>query len=177
MHSTLKKYKNLIPVLLLIGVCLHTAFEVLFVKYEYNGQLYNRSFSTPNLLAFALVSTCTGIYFLARKFYKVCVVLMLLLAFGGLINFTADTYVVNLGVPFEPVAGVVGLLYLILNFQRVKIRLIGQEAITTKPVLDPYKVEDLKQKYRHKTAEELVAISRDKRFTEEGRTAANELLK
>ena len=151
MTATIKRHKNFIPIILLAGLCLWTTFEILFIKFEIEGELYDRSFSRTNILAFIAVALNIVIYNFARKYFKYSVITTIVLGFIGILNFTTNTYVVTFIIPFQPVSLLAGLLYLAINYDRVKARLDRPNDPNLEVVPDLEKVEDFKNKYRHKT--------------------------
>ena len=176
MTTIIKRNKNLIPIILLGGLCLYTCYEILFVEVEYDGTLYFRKFSITNAIAFLLVLTNLSVYFLARKYFKYSVFATIILGFVGLMNYTPDKVVVNFIIPFEPVSLIVGFAYLILNFKRLKTKIPDNRKVNLSNAPDYEKVEEFKFKYRNKTLEELELLVNDKRFVVEAKIAAKDLL-
>ena len=117
MTATIKRHKNFIPILFLAGLCIWTTFEILFIKVEIEGELYDRSFLRTNILAFIAVGLNVCSYYFARKYFKYAVIATIVFGFIGIFNFTATTYVVNFIIPFQPVSLIFGLLYLIINYE------------------------------------------------------------
>ncbi|MDB5121272.1 MAG: hypothetical protein JWN56_2490 [Sphingobacteriales bacterium] len=70
----------------------------------------------------------------------------------------------------------VALLYLAINYNRVKARLDKANELNLAAIPDPEKVESLKNKYRQKTNEELVEILNYHRFVMEAKIASKELM-
>ncbi len=176
MTATIRRHKNFIPILLLAGLCLWTTFEILFIKFEIDSGLYDRSFSRANFLAFIAVILNICSYYFARKYFKYLVIATVALGFIGILNFTANTYVVHFIIPFQPIALLTGLLYLMINYERIKTRLDRPNDPNTEAAPDLEKVEEFKNKYRQKTTEELVEISNDRRFVTEAKIASNDLI-
>ena len=172
----IKQHKNLVPILILLSISLWTTYEVLFTKFEYEGVLYDRNFSRTNWLAFIALTIDIGVYVFARKYFKAFVIATVLLGFIGVLNYTSTTYVITFIIPFQPISFGIGLLYLILNFKRIKARLDSPKDDTQASVPDIKKIEEFKAKYRHKPLEELQALSTDRRFVREAKIAAKELL-
>jgi hypothetical protein len=172
----IKQHKNLVPILILLSICLWTTCEVIFTKFEHEGILYDRSLSRTNWLAFIAITIDIGVYVFARKYFKAFVIATVLLGFIGVLNYTSSTYVVNFIIPFQPISLGIGLLYLILNFKRVKAWLDSPKDDTHEALPNINKIEEFKAKYRYKTLEELQVLSADKRFVPEAKIAAKELL-
>ena len=176
MTETIKRHKNLLPIILLAGLCLWTVYEVLFTKFEYEGVLYDRSFSRANILGFIAVMMNIGVYCFGRKYFKNAVLITLGLGLLGTLNFTSSTYVITFIFPFHAVSVLIGILYLAINFKRVKNRLDRPHESNLELLPDPKKIEEFKNKYLQKTNEELEEISNDKRFVVEAKIASTEIL-
>ncbi|GEM_PF-2100384 len=176
MIETLKRHKNFIPIILLAGLTLYTVYEVLFTKVEYQGTLYDKSFSRENILGFIAMTAIIGIYLFARKYFQNVVIIILYLGILGIVNFTSGTYVITFVLPLHIVPAFTAILYLAINYKKIKNRLDGalDSGIEISP--DREKVKEFKNKYQHKTDNELEEIVIDKRFVMEAKIASTELL-
>ncbi len=176
MTTFIKRHKNFIPIILLALLSLWTTYRVLFVKFEIQGVLYDQAFSTSNYLAFAAVVINIFVYFFSRKNFKYCVAATIALGLLSILEYGPTT--VKLGVnslSFNGISFLVGLLYLALNYTRVRAKFkVTEDEADTLP--DQMKIEKFKFKYQNDTDEELKTLINDKRFVAEAQIAAKELL-
>ena len=176
MTAFIKRHKNFIPIILLALLSLWTIYRVLFVKFEFQGVLYDQEFSTSNYLAFGAVMINIFVYFFARKNFKYSVAITLALGLLSILEY--GTSAVKLGVnslSFNGISFLVGLLYLALNYRRVRAKFkVSEDQVDSLP--DQEKIEKFKFKYRNDTDEELETLINDKRFVTEAQIAAKELL-
>lgn len=157
------RYKNLLPIVLLLCLCVYTGFMVFF--HTVVGTI-------NNILAFAFVLAGFFTYFYARKQFKYLVFATLCLGLVGVLNFTPFTSTLNIaGVSFHIVPFLFILLYFLLNYRRII-------AATDKDIdiPDPEKLEHLKVRYQTKTVAELEDIIGSSRYGKDAKTAAAETL-
>ena len=177
MMALFKKHKNLLPIILLGGLCLWTIYQVLFVKVEYEGALYGQSFTIKFWMGFTCVLIVITTYFFFRKHFKYIVFFMLALGLLSIIEFSTTS--VKFGVnslEFNGTAFLACLLYTLLNIKRLKAQITGGENASNVDFIDQKRIEDLKDKYQYKDNEELESLLNDKRFTEEAKIAAKTVL-
>jgi len=94
----LQKHKNLIPLLILAGICLYTFFYILFGRGYHQGEYYDMMFSLQHYLAFAAVTLNIIVYFFFRRIFKFTLVGMLLLGLLNIINFTPNGFRVGVAI-------------------------------------------------------------------------------
>jgi hypothetical protein len=181
MTSTMKekivKYKNLLPILLLCGISIWTIIEVLFVKTEYEGELYDKHFSITNYFAFSALLTDLFVYFKFHRYFKYAVLATVLLGLIGILNYHTTAYKIVFIIPFQPTSFCIAILYLGLNYERTKIKISGKNVPEEERQPDLEKIETFKMKFLNKSTEELTELLNDKRFVKEAKIASIQILK
>lgn len=173
MTTLFNKYKNIVPLIFLGCLSIFTILYVSIYTFEYNGEITKRSLTLAHFLALATTTCNLLVYFFARNYFKITIILTIVLGNFGLLNYTPDVYNLAFILPFEPVSCIFGLVYLFLNRDSLKDLLKSRNSNQ----IDIKKVNNFKEKYSVNTDEELENIKRDLRFVIESRTAAKELLK
>lgn len=167
-----KKYKNLIPIILLGITCLFTTYTILFKEDITLGYVYLYRFSLGNYLAFLTIILDVLIFFKWRKYFKYAVVLTFFLELFGIINYLYFDTVTTIIIPFQGLSLLVAFLYFILNLNRIRFKL----KITDDTTIDYQKVEKFKDKYIEETDDDLLNIINDQRYTQEAKLAAQEIV-
>lgn len=164
LNTEITRHKNLLPVIILLCLCLYTAYEVFF---------NNVVGTIQNILGFVFVLVDIICYFYARKQFKYWVFATLLLGLLGVLNFTPFIYTITVVfITFHVIPFLFIIFYCLLNLKRI---------LATKDndinIPDHKKVENLMDRYQNRTTEQLKDIRNSNRYSIEAKTAASELLK
>ena len=166
--NTLKKIKNLIPIIILGIFCLSTIIQTLLINPQYVLHI-------NHILGCISVIVCIVFYFKLRKHFRTAVIATLILGLVGLLNFTVAVYRFNVGpLSLELVSLLTSFLYLILNFTGLKEKYIGSDELEILPDLSA--IKKYKLKYSHLSDQELEELKKDPRFMVEVKMAVEEIL-
>ncbi len=173
------KYKQLIPVLVLIVCCLWTISTALQGGVDLSGNQYG---------AFVVLTITVICFFIARPFYKYLLVLTLGLGLFNLINFIPAEVKTGFGIGslmvyFSPVVFVVVLLTYFLNrnqANKVLFALIGpspERAEKNRKAQQAEEINKFKTRYAKYADSELETILQEKKYVPEALQAAREILR
>jgi hypothetical protein len=172
MIELIKKYKNLIPILLLGCLAIFTFLHVSLYTFEYNGELEKRTLKVAHFYALGVIIGNILVYFYARNYFKITIIFTIIIGNFGLINYTPDAYNLTFILPFEPVSCLLALSYLFINFYKINSKRNIQYNISP----DLEKIEEFKNKFANRSTHELERYKTDMRYVLEARMAAEELL-
>jgi hypothetical protein len=174
MKQLLKKYKTLLPNLILTLLCIWTILSFFIIDITLTWE---------HIVAFILVTTNFFVYFKYRTFYRYFLITTLLLGLLNLINFTP--YISRLNITLGSLS---------LNFQLISFLICVFTVLTNLPkkadvvVVSSEKtsidnqqryfddVIRFKSIYLNKSSDDLKQIISDKRFTESAKDAARKVL-
>ena len=176
MKERILRHKNLLPILLLCCLSIWTIIEIIFIKTEYEGEFYDKHFSVANYIAFSALIADLIFYFYLRKYFKYAVLATLILGLLGIINYHTTVFTFVFIIPLQPTSLLIAILYLGLNFERTKTRLLGKNVPDEEKQLDVEKVEKFKRKFANKSTEELTELIGDRRFVKEAKIASTQIL-
>jgi hypothetical protein len=178
MKNILKKYKNLIPLLLLGLISLWTIINVLLFQVEFEGELYGQRFTLGNFLGFIILTINISVYFLYRKSFKYFVLAQIIIGLFGTFHYGNFRMTTDLnGLAYDSISFNLGVIYILMNFKRFKAKVIPKKLDQNVEYLpDLEKIEEFKYKYRNKEKAELLAITEDRRYIKEAKLAALELI-
>lgn len=111
-------------------------------------------------------------YFFARNYFKLIIIFTIIIGNFGAINYTPDAYNLTFILPFEPVSCLLALVYLFINFNKIKSNRNVRDNIYP----DLVKIEEFKNKFENRSTQELEMYKADMRYVLEARMAAEELL-
>lgn len=177
----LQIHRNLIPLLILAGICVYTLFTILFDKVYYEGSYYDRSFTLPHYIGFAGVIVSLLVYFLRRTLFKPAIILTLTLGLFNLANFTPDKTSVGIGpIGVQPLSLLLIVVYYFLNKQSAH-RLLRAYVI---PTPSPQKqaenrresIAKFKATFAKKSDESLLEIVKKRAVVPDALEAARQLL-
>ncbi|RZK59247.1 MAG: hypothetical protein EOO91_05740 [Pedobacter sp.] len=173
MIELIKKYKNLIPILLLGCLSIFTLLYVSFNTFEYNGELSRRPLTLAHILALSISVCNILVYFFARNYFKIGIIFTIILGCFGVLNYTPDAYRLTFILSFELFSFILALVYLFINFNKiVKSKKSVQDNIPP----DLEKIEEFKNKFANRSREELEMYKADIGYVLEARLAVEELL-
>ena len=176
MKERILQYKNLLPILFLCCLSIWTIIEVIFVKTEYEGAFYDKHFSVANYIAFSALIADLLFYFYLRKYFKYTVLVTVILGLLGTINYHTTVFTFVFIIPFQPTSLLIAILYVGLNFERTKTKILGKNIPEDEKQLDLEKVETFKRKFANKSTEELTELIGDRRFIKEAKIASTQIL-
>jgi len=125
MKALFQKYKMLIPILVLAGLCMFTVATFIRGTVDMNGFEYEFMLTVKHYGAFVSVMVNLVSFFVFRKYFKYIFILTLLLGLFSIINFTPlDTqWMLRAGsilIEIQPTAFLVGILTIVLNFKTIE---------------------------------------------------------
>jgi hypothetical protein len=176
MKGKILKNKNLLPILILCCLSIWTIVEVIFIKSEYEGELYDKHFSIANYIAFSALITDLIFYFYLRKYFKYTVFATVILGLLGILNYHSTIFTFVFIIPFQPTSLLIAILYLGLNYERTKTKLLGKNVPEEERQLDLEKIDTFKRKFLNKSTEELEELLNDRRFVKEAKVASTQIL-
>jgi len=185
--QTHQKYKMLIPVLVLTGLCALTVVTLIRGTVEMNGVDYDFMLTEKHYGAFIAVIVNLITFFAFRQYFKYVFGATLLLGLFCIINFTPldSKWTFGIGslkIGFQPTAFLVGLLTLALNFKTIKLALDNNNGEVSEQNLQDNQnrfnkdVEKFKQKYLSYSSDDLTQLIADKRYTASALEAARQIL-
>ncbi len=185
--QTFQKYKMLIPVLVLTGLCTLTVVTLIRGKVEMNGTDYNFMLTEKHYGAFVAVTLNLISFFAFRQYFKYVFGLTILLGLFSIINFTPldSKWTLRIGslkFGFQPTAFLVGLLTFTLNFKYIILTFDKSKGeVSDQNLQDIQKhfnedVENFKQKYLSYSSDDLTQLIIDKRYTDSAIEAARQIL-
>ena len=177
----------LIPVLVLTGLCALTIATLIRGTVEMNGLHYDFMLTEKHYAAFVAVTLNLFSFFKFRQYFKYVFGATLILGLFCLLNFTPldSKWTLGIGslkIGFQPTAFLVGLLTLILNFDRIRATLennngeIAEQDIQDNKDRINEEVKKFKNKYFNYSSDELEQILSDKRYTASALEAARQIL-
>ncbi|MFD1470364.1 hypothetical protein ACFQ48_19205 [Hymenobacter caeli] len=180
----LHRYRQLLPLLLLVICCVSTIVTALKGTVELDGTAYAFALGPKHYGALAAVGAALISYFLAKKYYKYCFALTLLFGLFGIINFTAVQY--NAGLAFGGlniglnlvILAVIFLTYL-LNYGRINFLLFALIKPSDEKTnrIQQEEIEEFKNKFSRKSTEDLTQIVIRRKLVPSAITAAQQLLR
>jgi hypothetical protein len=190
MFKFFHKYKILLPILLLTGLCIWTLQEGLIGTTVIEG---DRTINThvnldiTHYCAFALVFINLLSFLFFRRFTKYILLLTLTLGLLDIINFTPSHDTVSYGfnslaIQFQTSSLQVGIITYILYFKRINGSIIHffNPPFKQTPEIDSSKyreqINKVKERFAKYSNDELSSIVTEKKYTPEAWEAAQELL-
>lgn len=179
----LHRYRQLLPLLLLVICCVSTTVTALKGTVELDGTAYGFALGPKHYGALAAVGTTLISFFFVKKYYKYCFALTLLLGVLGIINFTALQY--NTGLTFgelyvglSPVVLAVILLTYLLNYRRINPLLFALIKPSDEKInrLRQEEIEEFKNKFSRKSTKDLTQMVTHGKLVPSAITAAQQLL-
>jgi hypothetical protein len=185
--QTFQKYKMLIPVLVLTGLCVFTVVRYILGTNEINGEDYNFMLTAKHYGAFVAVTVNLISFFAFRQYFKYIFGVTILLGLFCIINFTPvdikwTLRIGSIKIGFQPTAFLVGLLTFVLNFKDKILTFDSSNGeVSEQNLQDNQKrfdeeVENFKQKYFSYSSEDLTQLIADKRYTASALEAARQIL-
>lgn len=181
-----KKYKQLIPILVLLCFCIFT------IVTFFNDKIVNNEeqllLNLKHYAGFSFVIICIISFFKFRHFYKYALSFTLLLGLVNFVNFTPSirTFFVRFGsleIGFQPTSFLVIILGYIINFTQANKFIIRQiqssssENQTFEKGINLNKVDTFKDRYKECSDNKLQQILNENEFVPEALEAARILLK
>jgi hypothetical protein len=157
-----QRYRQLLPLLLLLVFCISTITQALIGTVELDGVAYGFALNAKHYGAIALTAVAVASFFLMRKCYKYSLLLIFSLGLFGLLTFTAGETSLSLFIgPIQlailPVLLLFGLLLYLLNHQKINASLFAlikpSEERLARVRLE--EVEEFKTRFARKTTAEL----------------------
>ena len=174
----------MLPVVILSGLCVLTALRILTTSIVDGNIITTYEFTSAHFGAFTSVGLCFLSFFIVRKYYKYVLGLTLFFGLFSLLNFTVTAYSWNLtlgglSITVEPVALLVGILVIVINFDKISRLWNTKRKETIQDANDEFESDLLKYKvqYRNSSSEELQKVANDIRFKPGAIEAAKQVLK
>ncbi len=186
--QTFQKYKMLIPILVLTGLCVLTVATLIRETVEMDGVNYDFMLTEKHYGAFVAVIINFISFFAFRQYFKYVFCLTILLGLFCIINFTPldSNWFFRIGslkIVFQPTAFLVGLLTLAINFKTFKAALDynNHGEVSEQNLQDNQKrfnedVEKFKEKYLNYSSDDLTQFVADKSYTASALEAARQIL-
>jgi len=185
--ETYQKYKMLIPVLVLTGLCALTVATLIRGTVEMDGLNYDFMLTEKHYGALVAVTVNLISFFAFRQYFKYVFGATLLLGLFCIINFTPldSKWTLGIGslkIGFQPTAFLVGLLTLALNFKTFKVALDNTSGeVSEQNLIDNQKrfnedVEKFKTKYVNYSTDDLTQLISDNRYTASALEAARQII-
>jgi hypothetical protein len=178
-----QRYRQLLPVLILLFFCICTLIHTLVSSEVIDGQTYYPVLSAKHYSAFAFTALAVASFFLFRPYYKYSLLLIFGLGIFGLLAFTTGEMTVGLGIgpiklAIPPVLLLFGLLIFLLNYQKINTSLFAlikpsEERLAR---VRQEEIEEFKTRFTRKSAEELTQIATANRLVPTAVAAARQLL-
>jgi len=182
-----EKYKQLIPVLVLILFCLSTVMSAIHGTVIMAGETYDFELTIKHYLAFAAVLINFISFFLFRSIYKYTLLVTVLLGAFNFINFSAfeTTWSVNISsltIAFQPSAFLAGFVTYLINRKKINGYIIDQlkpspeDAERNAKEYWSESVNKFKERYSSYSIEELNQILAENKYVAEALEAARQLI-
>ena len=148
MIVSIKKHKNLIPLIILGIASIYTILNHFFNTYEIDGVVYDHTLSFENYLGFFAIALNILVYFLLRRQFKRVVSITIVLGIFSALNFLTIKIALNFGITdsfilrLDAFSLFIGLLYFLLNYRSLFKQIANNEELP-----DLNKVLDFKEKY------------------------------
>jgi len=187
MKETFSKYRQLIPLIILIIFSVVTIFTMIQGTVEMNGDTFLFALTSKHYLAFTLLIIDLVLFFLYRPVFKYIFILIILLGLINIINFLPLETIYSFRIAilkfsFQPIFLLVGFLTYLINFKQIN-SFLSDKFLPTKEESLEYetrqqsdKIEKFKIQYSNYTDKELEEIIDEKRYTFEALEAARQIL-
>ncbi len=174
-----RKYKQLIPVLAMIGCCIVTVITCFQGYVIMGGEAYDFDFTPKHFAGFAAIVINLISFFLVRRYYKYVLAATLILGLVNLLNFSPlqNTFSIGIGglsIRFQSTTFFIVLITLVINYSRVSslFKMKPEHAAQFEAERQKKQVEKFKEQFSKYSPDQLSNIINDNKYAAEAKVAA-----